>query len=218
METIQRELARRADAKTKDWWERYMRGAIPFRGVPMAKIREVILAWARDRDRGEIRRVALALLRQTYSEDKIAGILLFAEVLHPTHRDLPDFAKLFRDGAIADWSTCDWFCVKVLGPMIERDGLPAARAIVKWKSSKPLWQRRAAAVAFVNLAKRGVFAELIVETCEALVEDSERFAQTGAGWVLRELKHAEPKLVADFIREHEPKMSKEALRRVSSAR
>ena len=88
MDEIQRELARRADAKTKQWWEKYLRGAIPFRGVPMAAIREVITKWAKGRDRDEIRATALELLRQEHAEDKIAGILLFAEILHPTHRDI----------------------------------------------------------------------------------------------------------------------------------
>jgi 3-methyladenine DNA glycosylase AlkD len=218
MEAIQRALAARANAKTRQWWERYMRGAIPFRGVPMGGIREVVTQWAAGRDRAEIRATALELMRQRYSEDKIAGVLIFAEILPATRRDLPDLARLFAENAINDWSTCDWLCVKVLGPLIEREGLPAARAIVKWKSSKQLWQRRAAAVAFVNLAKRGAYADQILEACEALVTSEERFAQTGVGWVLRELKAAEPERVAAFVEKHRAGMSKEALRRISSGR
>ncbi len=35
-------LAAAADEKTRRWWERYLKGAVPFRGVPMAGIRRIV--------------------------------------------------------------------------------------------------------------------------------------------------------------------------------
>jgi hypothetical protein len=40
----------------------------------------------------------------------------------------------------------------------------------------------------------------------------ERFAQTGTGWVLRELSLAEPERVVEFIAQHAGPFSTEALR------
>ena len=51
---------------------------------------------------------------------------------------------LFEQGHIADWNTCDWFCVRVLGPLAEQQGEACARAIAAWKDAPTLWQRRAA--------------------------------------------------------------------------
>ena len=203
--SIQRALDARADPKVKAWWEKYMRGVLPFRGVPMAGIREVVLAHPASKD------LALRLLRQKHSEDKIAGILMLQR-LELDVRDLDDFAALFEDGSIADWSTCDWFCVKVLGPLIARRGEAMAQAIAEWRHSENLWQRRAAGVAFVNLVRRGDYADLVLTVCEAPVQSPERFAQTGTGWLLRELSHAEPERVAAFVRRHRKRFSSEGLR------
>ena len=45
---LQRQLDLRADAKTKAWWEGYLKHVIPFRGVKMADIRAVLHQWVRD--------------------------------------------------------------------------------------------------------------------------------------------------------------------------
>ena len=83
---VARRLAAASDPKTKDWWEAYLKGAIPFRGVPMAGIREVVHdVWAEKRlaelALGEQIDVALAQFGRPHSEDKVAGVLMFAELL-----------------------------------------------------------------------------------------------------------------------------------------
>lgn len=229
IETIQQSLDDHADARTRRWWESYLRGAAPFRGVRMADVRRVVHAW--NRDAGESftptakKELALALLRQESTEDKLSGMLLLQEVLLPAgdlgQRDVARFASLFRDGALGDWNVCDWFCVKVLGPLVEREGARCARTIADWRASTNLWQRRAAGVAFVNLAKRGDqnftgFTTLLLRVCDATLRHSDRFAQTGAGWVLRELSRAEPERVAEFIAKRAEHFSAEALRQATA--
>lgn len=226
--TLQQELDRRATLQTKAWWESYLRHAIPFRGVKMGDIRAALHEWLASQGltaqtaADELMELALALLRKTYAEDKLAGILLLQEVLLPAgtiawRRDLPRLAALFQEGAIADWSTCDWFCVRVLGPLAEREGADCARAIAAWRDAETLWQRRAAGVAFVNLAGRGEanfpgFTDMLLAVCAATVQSPERFAQTGTGWVLRELSAAEPARVAEFVEASIERFSREAIR------
>jgi 3-methyladenine DNA glycosylase AlkD len=224
---LQRELDKWADPRTKAWWEAYMKGAIPFRGVKMVGIRAALHGWLLSAGIRpglpveEQKWLAFALIRETYSEDKIAGILFFQEALFPAgevdwQEDLPRFAELFMEGHIADWSTCDWLCVRVLGPMIERYGPACAEAIAAWRTSPDLWQRRASGVAFVNLAPKGDanfpgFTDLLLSTCAATVRHPERFSQTGTGWVLREPSRAEPARVAQFIEENIGYFSTESL-------
>ena len=224
---LQELLNCRADPRTRTWWESYLKGVIPFRGVRMAEIRALLHGWIRDNGIGELaagkqRDLALQLIRQTCAEDKLAGILFLQEVLIPSshihyRRDIARFGRLFSEGHIFDWNTCDWFCVKVLGPLADRDGEPCARAIARWKNSRSLWQRRAAGVAFVNLAARGDhffpgFTQMLLQVCERTVQCPERFAQTGTGWVLRELSVAEPQVVAGFVETNLPRFSREGLR------
>jgi 3-methyladenine DNA glycosylase AlkD len=223
---LQHQLDQRADPKTKAWWERYLKHVISFRGVKMADIRAVLHQWIREEgiDRlpvAQQKELALALIRLDCTEDKLAGILFLQEILLPAAAiywpdDLPRFADLFQQGYIYDWNTCDWFCVRVLGPLVEQQGAECAYAISAWRTAEPLWQRRAAAVGFVNLAKRGEanfagFTDMLLATCAPLVASPERFAQTGAGWVLRELSLAEPAPVITFVEERVGQFTREGL-------
>ena len=105
----------------------------------------------------------------------------------------------------------------MLGPLAQQEGERCARAIAKWRTAKNLWQRRAAGVAFVNLAKHGEknfsgFTAMLLEVCGETVKPPERFAQTGTGWVLRELGQAEPERVVRFIEDRLSYFSAEGLR------
>lgn len=152
----------------------------------------------------------------------MAGILFLQEMLLPKgavkwQSDLPEFARLFAEECVTDWNTCDWFCVKVLGPLVEQQGEACARGISEWRNAKNLWQRRASGAAFVNLAKNGDanfdgFTDMLLEICAATVQHRERFARPVGGWVLRELSLAEQQRVAGFIEVHLGHLSTESLR------
>ena len=132
---LQHRLDAVANPKTRDWWERYLKHVIPFRGVKMAGIRRSLHDWLESESvivhltpEAQVD-IPLEMLRQQYAEDKLAGILMLQEILIPTgvvdwRRDLPRFASLFDDGFIYDWNTCDWFCVKAL------DALPGETPII----------------------------------------------------------------------------------------
>lgn len=219
-------LTERATERSRRFWTGYVRGSPPFLGVPMKDVRGVVDVWWTSEGLDRAPRAgrlaaALALFEGTYAEERLAGILALAERLGSDLGidDLQAFADLFERGRIADWNLTDWFCVKVLASMIRDDLNPpaVARAVADWRSSGPLWQRRAACVAFVPLAAEGAtrLAELpdLVETaCDTLVLDPQRFAQTGVGWTMRELAKAEPERVESFANRHLHGLSLEALR------
>ena len=224
-----RAIAQRLDAaaepRTREWWERYLKGALPFRGVPMAGIRAIVReVWDRERldalDVDARVEVALRQLAERCSEDKLAGVLMLAErLLHDLRTDdVARLARPFERRHVEDWSTCDWYCVKVLGPFVAaRDSRRRARLVAAWRDAESLWQRRAAAVAFVNLAPQGDrfyrgFTRLLLTVCERNVRDDARFSQTSVGWLLRELSKGEPEAVRAFVDLHRDRMSKEALR------
>jgi hypothetical protein len=45
---LEARLDEAATRKTKDWWERYLKGAISFRGVKMRDVRAAVHAWVED--------------------------------------------------------------------------------------------------------------------------------------------------------------------------
>ena len=227
---LDRRLAARGDADKRAWWERYLKGEAVFHGVPIATVREVVQAWYADHRLEEVddeRFVAhlSAAVALPATENALAvSVLLQDHTLDRLvpERDLPTIARWFDEGHVADWNSCDWLCVRVLGPLIERHGADVGATIAGWHDAPGLWRRRAAIVAFVNLVGREpeVFPgcrELVLETCARNVTDPQRFAQTGVGWVLRELSTAAPESVTAFVDEHGKELSEEA-RRTATAR
>ncbi|HET9598665.1 MAG TPA: DNA alkylation repair protein, partial [Anaeromyxobacteraceae bacterium] len=122
---LQARLDGAAVARTRDFWQRYLRGAVPFRGAPTNAIRAALHAWWRDHalDRLPLaarKRLALALLRERHGEDKLAGVLALAEILlpHLARADLRALAALLDEGHLSDPHSSDWLCAHVLGPFI----------------------------------------------------------------------------------------------------
>ncbi len=188
----------------------------------MAGIRSTVAEWAEEIPSHEWQLNAITLLGRPIAEEKLAGILLLQEHVLPSGRDtrdlLSDIAAVLDDGSIADWNTTDWLCVRVLGPIIDRDGISKAHEIAGWADAPGLWRRRCAAVAFVNIVGRGdsEITSIVLDVCRKNVTDPQRFSQTGVGWVLRSLSDAEPSKVFDFVRGRQDSMSREATRMAAS--
>jgi 3-methyladenine DNA glycosylase AlkD len=228
IERLQLRLKAHATDETREWWTKYLRGAASFRGVKMGDIRTAVHAWFEEEQVGEYLSVGqqkgltLMLLEEDYSEDKLAGVLFLQEILLPEgaqdwRSDLPRFARLFSEGYIRDWSICDWFWVKVLGPLVEQQGEPCVRAIAEWRDADSVWQRPASVVAFANLARKDDqnlpgFTEMVLDNCSHLLGSQERFAQTGVGWVLREFSRSDQSRVIGFIEATLDRFSREALK------
>lgn len=167
------------------------------------------------------KRVALALIEQSGTEDKQAGVLVLAELLADELRlaDLTSFAGLFEAGRLVDGTVVDAFAVKVLGTLLGRvrGRQEVARSLAQWRHAESAWQRRAVCVAFTSLAPHGDeaitgFTQLAFTVCSTIVWSPDRIDQTGVGWLLRELSRAEPTRVEAFVRRHARFMSREAIR------
>lgn len=227
---LDRRLAAHGDPDKRAWWERYLKGEAAFHGVPIATVRRVVSEWYADHgldrvpDEQFVAHLTAAVALPATENALAVYVLLQDHTLQRLDpaRDLPTIARWFDDGSVADWNSCDWLCVRVLGPLVELHGADVGRTIARWRDAPGLWRRRAAVVAFVNLVGRDpeVFPgarRLVLETCASNVADPQRFAQTGVGWVLRELSTVAPAAVTAFVDEHGDALSTEA-RRTATAR
>ncbi|MEB3204354.1 MAG: DNA alkylation repair protein [Candidatus Sericytochromatia bacterium] len=225
--SLQARLEAARTDRSHTFWNRYMKGALPYRGVAMRDIRRAVHAWWRTEARcPEPFPLAMALLALPHGEDKLAGILLLDEIagdaVTPGH--LPMLAQAFDSGHVADWSTCDWLCLKVLGKVAAR-GLPdpeASRILSGWVEAPGPWRVRAALVSFIKLAARGDknfqgFTAQMLETCDRALTWQDRFIHTGAGWLLRELAKAELQPVISFLNTHDGRLTREGLRYATEA-
>lgn len=222
---LQKSLNDYADPKTQKFWTSYMKGAASFRGVSMKDIRRCVHAWwlGRELSKQNIRmqkKMACMLFEEVHTEDRLAGIIVLSEIIFPslTSADISSFAQLFQRGYIADWNVCDWFCIKVLGNLIRenKENTRIVDIISSWRYERSLWQRRATCVSFVQLAQYGEhilpgLPDIILRNAEFLVKDTERFAQTAVGWVLRELSCYDRTLTVQFAERNITYLSREAI-------
>jgi len=194
----------------------------PFMGVKMPVIRTVLYQWHKDNverilEYAEQLELALSLFDEEYTEEKLAGTLLLQEILLPSgaikcKRDINRFAALFGSKKIYDWNTCDWFCVKVLGPLIRENGLECANRISRWRSAENLWQARACLVPFVKVADSSVYYPNIEASCRVLIRREERFAKTAVGWILRDVSKHDVAFVRKVIERNIEHFSVESLK------
>ncbi len=164
--------------------------------------------------------LALALFEGAYTEDKLAGTLFLQEILLPAgallwQRDLDRFSALFDTGLIYDWNVCDWFCVKVLGPLIEAHGSACAEEIAGWREAGNLWRARASLVAFVKVASDNTYYPLVEASCPALIARPERFAKTAVGWILREISRHDEACVRRVLENNIQNFSAESLKKAT---
>jgi 3-methyladenine DNA glycosylase AlkD len=215
-------LQEKSDPKAKSWWEGYVKDSAPFLGVKMADIRTIVHQWHKDHISGDLepgKQVDLALLlfEGQYTEEKLAGTLFLQEILLPMgavkcSKDVQRFAGLFTNDFIYDWNICDWFCMKVLGPLIIREGISCANRIFAWHEAENLWQARASLVAFVPAAEKAEYYPLIEKGCQRVINRDERFAKTAVGWILRDISKHDQATVERVVIENISHFSAESLK------
>lgn len=218
---LRERLEDRIDARAKEWWENYVADGAPFLGVKMSLIRSAVEQWYDEMIADELEpeeqiELALDLIREEYSEEKLAGILYLQVILIPAGvvscpDKILDFAAVFGIGGIYDWNICDWFAVKVLGPLIRQQGMACAQAVSTWTEDPDIWQARSSLVSFVKVAGESEYYPLIERGCAAMLSRPERFAQTAVGWVLREVSRYSPEFVERFVQEKSKLFSAESL-------
>ena len=197
--------------------------------VPVTKVRACVRTWWTDHDFDKCpsavgKRIALALIEQRKIEHKLAGISILqdqGDQLRVT--DLPAFARLFEGGHLADDVVVDWFTSKVLVTLLDRTAGRAevARQLAAWRHADTTWQRRAACLAFLELARDGDAAldglvSLALAICATVVWSHERTDQVAVGWLLRELSRGNAGRVEAFFRRHARLMSKQCARHAVS--
>ncbi len=124
---IQQRLAALSDEKKARWLENYVKHDIRSRGVGIPQIREVLQTVVREQRLAEkppeVQTALLDdLMRQPFSEDKLAAVLylqLYWKKADPALQ-LSLISRWLDEGWISDWNVCDWLCVRILTPLLDR--------------------------------------------------------------------------------------------------
>lgn len=152
------------------------------------------------------------LLPNPYVEAKVIVALL----LNKFSRDLPK--ELFFK--IEDWLSSDYFnnwaavdslCPDVVGSLLLKYA-ELRDKILEWASSSNKWLRRAAAVSFILIARKGKMLDTVYKIPPLLFRDDEDIVQKGNGWLLKEAGKTDSGRLKDFLLEHGPRIPRTTLR------
>lgn len=198
------------------WLENYVKHGIKSFGVGIPEIREIIKQTERDTELNKSSiKVQIEflneLMRNDYTEPKLAAILYIQLYWKskPAENILNISSFWFDRKWITDWNVCDWLCVRLLTPILDKEPEVAVSVFAEWNKSLNLWKARASLVPFAQSKNIGRYSKIIQQFSEELIQREERFCKTSVGWVLREYSKNDHKLVTDFLEQNKKWTTKE---------
>lgn len=198
-----------------------MKNATSVIGLRTPDVKATVASWVdvhslAQADVNDVKIIALNLIKQPFAEEKLSGTFLIQDVLQPLgaigEKDLVSLAKLFDEGYIADWGSCDSFSSRVLGTFVKQHGSDGVEIIEEWRFADNLWRARASIVALLGNCKSPEGREAVLRCCEVVVKREERFAKTAVGWAMREIAKKDKDIMFSFLNEHASYMSLESVR------
>ncbi|HZK04772.1 MAG TPA: DNA alkylation repair protein [Actinomycetaceae bacterium] len=202
---IRRGLAEAANTERALAMQRYMKSAMPFRGVPSAAGRANSLAAVRRHplaDRSEWEAVIRSLFDDAeYREERYGALHVLHARQYRGYLDraaVPLLEHMIITGAW--WDLVD-DASTAAGDALLRDRSGVVPALERWATGPDMWLARAAIIAQRKLKTETDF-ELMVRLIEPSIGSREFFLQKGIGWALREHSKTDPDGVRAYVASH----------------
>jgi 3-methyladenine DNA glycosylase AlkD len=213
VDAIRAELARHADPARAAGQQRYMKSAIPYRGLSSpqltAALRPILAdAGFRIADRGSWEATIRGLWDEVaYREEWYAAIAL---ARYRTYRpwvdseSMPLWRHLIVTGAW--WDVVDEVATHLVREVL--DGAPHVEGLRlrEWAVDEDLWLRRTAIICQVGRKDR-LDQELLVDVIEPNLANREFFIRKAIGWALRDHARVAPEWVRAFVDAHADELS-----------
>jgi 3-methyladenine DNA glycosylase AlkD len=143
---------------------------------------------------------------------KISALLFLACFGKQLNSEMFSIAERWVDAGWCDsWAVIDELCIDILGPVLQRQP-DQMRLTQPWGASSNLWLRRAALVALVKPARRGLGLDQVFACATALLCDREDLVQKAAGWLLREAGKTDMERLQLFLNRHGKRCARTTLR------
>jgi 3-methyladenine DNA glycosylase AlkD len=188
-------------------------------GVGIPEIREIIKQFEKDQQLNKLPiKIQIEflndLMKNENTEPKLAAIL-FIQIYWKSknYEDILNISSSWFDNQwISDWNVCDWLCVRLLTPILDKEPELAISVFGKWNKSENLWKARASLVPFAQSKKIERHSKKIQQFSAELIKREERFCKTSVGWVLREYSKTDIKFVMDFLEQNKDWTPKEVVK------
>ncbi len=159
---------------------------------------------------------AVALCDLLYTEPQLEAKAVATLVLLGFRRDFPAsmldriHGWLAAD-RLANWASVDVLCPDAMATLLPRFPGLAAR-IRDWAGHPNRWVKRASAVSFIKLARKGQFLDDAYEIAGRLFSVDDDLVQKANGWMLREAGKTDAKRLERFLLEHGARIPRTTLR------
>ena len=186
------ELGRLADARVAERGRAFFKKAdvVPLYGVKAAAVhglvREIHDSVNHTWDDAHAVEFCNTMVRRPELEAKLTGLLLLGRFQKRFQPDLLDVVgSWLAEDRLSSWAAVDGLCAAVTSPLLRaHPGL--LQPIVRWAQGASRWQRRAAVVTLVPLARRGQYLAEAYGLANRLAGDPEDLIHKACGWLLRE--------------------------------
>lgn len=201
-----------ADPERAEAQRAYMKSSLPFYGISAPDLRTALRDPLRSHRLASFDDWSMAIraLWDTalHREEWYAALAL---VQYRWYRDwrtdmaaLPLFLHLIKTGAW--WDVCDEIASRIIGPLLQTHREEMTPVLVQWADHDHMWVRRVAILSQLK-AKEETDTDLLRATIEPNLGDREFFMRKGIGWALREYSKTDPQWVADFVANHDDRLS-----------
>lgn len=126
-----------------------------------------------------------------------AVLELSVKEIAPVHFDFLDEIA----GCLDNWAETDWFCSRVVQPLLRKHPEETLNLLRKWNKSENMWKRRASVVAFTRkVGESGKFTDVALDLCNNLIWDKKDLVRKGVGWALKDNMRGSKKRVLDYVK------------------
>lgn len=155
---------------------------------------------------------AEAMLKRTPHEIRGLGLMV---LLRFREEFPPSFPVKVRGwlsaGRLDNWALVDVFCPDALGPLLDKDA-GFVKEIKTWTADPNRWVKRASAVSFIKLARRGRRLDAVYEIAGRLFAVDDDLIHKATGWLLREAGKTDAARLRAFLLKHGPQIPRTTLR------
>lgn len=209
-------LKSKADPEKAVQAQRYFKETVTCFGLTSSEVREIAASLYLEcrPDWGLAQAVELCeiLLPNRYLEAKSVAILIFLRF--EKEFGLPVFSlirKWLTRDYLDNWASVDVLCPDALGGLLE-DHAGLRTKIRSWPAASNRWVRRASAVSFIKLARRGKRLDDVYAVSRRLFASDDDLIEKANGWLLREAGKTDMPRLEAFLVKHGPKIPRTTVR------
>jgi 3-methyladenine DNA glycosylase AlkD len=207
---LRQALAEHADPDRAPDMQRYMKSALPFRGLTSPVLRATVRPLlSRVPAARADREATIRLLwdEAAFREERYAALALLEARPLRGWRDpdlVPLVEHLVRTGAW--WDLVDQIAGRTVAPMHREQPRQMRPVVLAWSRHEDLWLRRTAVLSQLG-SKAATDRDLLAQVVLANADRTEFWLRKAIGWALRDLARTDPGWVRAFLATHGDRLS-----------